>query len=73
MFSSFKIGMSKMIIDDEKVKEYRMWHFKKTDKISTYLFNLCVGPYREIKNESNNSVIPMSLFCRSNLHDTLEK
>jgi len=47
--------------------EYRQHVFRQTKRISTYLFAVCAGPYAEWRNESNDSGVPLGLYCRKSL------
>ena len=45
--------------------------FKKSLKISTYLFAVCAGPYVQFINTEFESKIPISLYCRKTLSSTM--
>jgi len=47
---------------------FDFYSFPKTKLLSSYLFALAAGPYKEIVNPHPYKGIPMSLFCRSSLH-----
>ena len=50
-------------------KNYHVYLFEITPKISTYLYALCAGPYYCIKNEKFESPVPLRLFMRESLKD----
>ena len=43
-----------------------------TPFISTYLFCLCAGPFKEYVDKNPLEGIPMSIFCRASLYEYLE-
>jgi len=47
-------------------KNYTYTPFKKTPRISTYLFAVCAGPYHCIKNPFDHNV-PMNIYMRDSL------
>ena len=53
---------------DIKSKEYKLYIFEDTPRISTYLYALCAGPYHCIENTSSFS-IKLRVFMRDSLKD----
>lgn len=47
--------------------QYKQHVFRQTKRISTYLFAVCAGPYAEWRNDSNDSGVPLGLYCRKSL------
>ena len=56
---------------DLAIEDYRVWSFIKTKSISTYIFCVCAGPYKQIKGENTHKNIPMSLYCRESSYADL--
>lgn len=47
--------------------------FPRTKRISSYLFAICAGPFKEIRGRNLYRDIPQSLFCRESLYVHLQK
>jgi aminopeptidase N len=70
-----------MVLSNEKATkvpsfslgDFEFYSFPTTKLLSSYLFALAAGPYKEIANKNSYRGIPMSLFCRSSLHEHLVK
>ncbi len=48
-------------------KNYHIYNFETSPRISTYLYAICAGPYHCIKNEKYESKVPLRLFMRESL------
>ena len=60
------VAISNEISEGEKEKDDRkIVKFKKTKKISTYLFEVCVGNYESIENSHNG--LPLKIYFRKSL------
>lgn len=58
--------------DRNLLKDYDIYHFRETKPLSTYLYAICSGPYKQITCNMGYHV-PMSLYCRSSLLQHLQK
>ena len=50
-------------------KNYHMYIFNATPRISSYLYALCAGPYYCIENKKYEFRVPLRLFMRESLKD----
>lgn len=57
----------------EEQDKYKVWSFNPTPPLSTYLYALIAGPYKEIRRKSPYKNLPMSLYSRESLFKHLEK
>jgi len=53
-------------------KNYHMYIFNATPRISSYLYALCAGPYFCIENKKYEFRVPLRLFMRESLKDSGE-
>ena len=67
-----KAAMSKFRVESDiyagfvKQEEVRCFVFEESYKLSTYLYSLVAGPYREFKNDVEFEV-PLRIFCRESM------
>jgi len=47
--------------------------FKQTEPISTYLYGIVAGPYKEYTPKTNKTIIPMKIFARKAVAESLDK
>jgi len=50
--------------------DFKLWHFTTTPKLSTYLFSIAAGNFREIRPKKPTQ-IPMRLYCGGYKYDFL--
>ena len=50
-------------------KNYHLYIFNATPRISSYLYALCAGPYYCIENKNHEFRVPLRLFMRESLKD----
>ena len=50
-------------------KNYHLYIFNATPRISSYLYALCAGPYYCIENKKHEFRVPLRLFMRESLKD----
>ena len=55
-------------INDIKSKNYKLYQFEDTPRISTYLYAICAGPYHCIENKSEFP-IKLRIFMKESLKD----
>jgi len=65
-----KIGQEFLKPED---KDFKLWSFRQTPALSTYLYAIIAGPYMEVKNKNPYNNIPMSLYSRESLFPHLER
>ena len=54
-------------------EEVSCFEFRKSPKISVYLYSVCAGPYHMFETDKPDYRIPMNLYCRKSLIKYVEK
>ena len=53
--------------------ESKLWNFKTTPRISTYITALLAGPYHHVHDEYvGEKVVPLGIYCRKSLAESLD-
>ena len=60
-------------LSSEDLEHFKIWTFQKTLRISTYLFCVVAGPYREVKSIEKYRDVEMSCFCRESLFKSMNE
>lgn len=70
----WKVVANEPAVDTADTKPNRkLWEFKQTQPISTYLIGLWAGPFAEVRLDSNKSNVPLGLYSRKLLELSLEE
>lgn len=68
LLESIPVDQRTFLLDSVNLLKYHIVPFKRTAKISSYLYAICAGPYYCIKDTSNYKV-PLRIFMRESLKD----
>jgi len=52
---------------EQELNDHKLFAFKTTPRLPTYLFAFCAGPYHELKCNDLHNNITMSCYCRESL------
>ena len=69
--NNFVICSNSKVERVEEAGKEKIWVFKKTPPIATYLFAIIAGEYHRVSQRHNG--IPISLYCRESLASYLDK